>query len=87
MSQLGQTRKSAVAIVRSGLPVKADSTRKSRHVRKVPIPVIEALPGRCRLRYLDRRTARAMCEFSSFSRQPWCHRPRIQNSFVKLQAH
>jgi hypothetical protein len=37
MSQLGQTRKSAVAIVRSGLPPKADSTRTSRHVRKVPI--------------------------------------------------
>jgi hypothetical protein len=29
---LGQNRKSAVAIVRSGLPPKADSTRKSRHV-------------------------------------------------------
>src|SRR6202035_775923 len=34
----GQTRKSAVAIVRSGLPPKADSTRTSRHVRKVPLP-------------------------------------------------
>jgi hypothetical protein len=38
MSGLGQTRKSAVAIVRSGLPLKADSTRTSRHVRKVPNP-------------------------------------------------
>jgi hypothetical protein len=34
MTASGQTRKSAVAIVRSGLTPKADSTRTSRHVQK-----------------------------------------------------
>jgi hypothetical protein len=33
---LGQNRKSAVAIMRSGLPPEADSTPTSRHVRSVP---------------------------------------------------
>jgi hypothetical protein len=33
---LGQTRKSAVEIVRSGLPLRADSSRTSRHVGFVP---------------------------------------------------
>ena len=36
LSHMGQTRKSAVAIVRSGLPSKAQSSRTSRHVRSVP---------------------------------------------------
>src|SRR5271167_3172401 len=43
----GQFRKSAVAIVRSGLLPKADSTRTSRHVRKVlpaqPVDATQAL--------------------------------------------
>jgi hypothetical protein len=34
---VGQTRKSAVEIVRSGLPLRADSSRTSRHVGFVPI--------------------------------------------------
>jgi hypothetical protein len=42
MSGAGQRRKSAVAIVRSGLPPKADSTRTLRHVRKVPQADIHA---------------------------------------------
>jgi hypothetical protein len=35
-NSIGQTRKSAVEIVRSGLPLKADSSRTSRHVGFVP---------------------------------------------------
>jgi hypothetical protein len=43
MSAEGQTRKSALAIVRSGLPPKADSTRTSRHVGFVPNTEVSAL--------------------------------------------
>jgi hypothetical protein len=39
-SALGQTRKSVVEIVRSGLPLKADSRRTSRHVGFVPTPEV-----------------------------------------------
>jgi hypothetical protein len=42
-SASGQTQKLAVAIVRSGLPPKAHSTRRSRHVRKVPIGDLETM--------------------------------------------
>jgi hypothetical protein len=40
---MGPTRKSAVVIVTSGLPPKADSSRTSLHVRKVPTGDIFAL--------------------------------------------
>jgi hypothetical protein len=38
---VGQTRKSAVEIVRSALPLKADSSRTSRHVGFVPTGDVE----------------------------------------------
>ena len=42
MSELGQNQKSGDAIATSGLPLKADIKRTSRHVRKVPIGDIMA---------------------------------------------
>ena len=46
MSERGQTQKSAVETVRSGLPPKADSSRTSSHVRFVPIVLQKSKIGR-----------------------------------------
>lgn len=43
ISDMGQTQKSAVAIVKSGSSPEADSTRPTRHVLKVPLTEVGQL--------------------------------------------